>query len=307
MTPPYPPYHASREANMRAAGEMVLAAFGFATMSAIAHGFRGQVPWPAVAFARISVTMVIMLALVWWWRIPFRVWDRQLWWRSVLGVGGLLCNFYALSRLPITEVVTILSTAPIWVTVILWLIFHQRVRWTVWVHALLAAGGVYIMNRPSFSSDAFPLLVACGAAVIIASAKVALARVGHLPPVGVVAHYSLFATAVCGVLTLTVPDGLVATDPVPAVLWWWILPMGLAGTAAQFLLTTAYGRGTTTMVALVGLSQIAFAAAYDFIIWGHTIDGWKAAGIGIIAVAITLSVTSRAAVLPVEEAIRQEV
>lgn len=278
---------------MRAAAEMIFAAFGFATMSAIAHSFRGQVPWAGVAFARISVTMVIMLMLVWWWRIPFRIWDSRLWWRSVLGVCGLLCNFYALSRLPITEVVTILSTSPIWVTVILWLFFQQQTHWHVWFHAALAAAGVYLMNRPTFSSDAFPLLVACGAAIIIASAKVALARVGHLPPVGVVAHYSLFATVVCGILMFAVPDAKVAEAGWQPGLLWWILPMGLAGTAAQFLLTTAYGRGTTTMVALVGLSQIVFAGCYDYLIWGHTLDVSKAGGIGIIALAITLSVVSR--------------
>ena len=277
---------------------MAFAAFCFATMSTIAHGFGGQLPWASVAFARISVTMVIMLLLVWWWRVPFRLWDRQLWWRSVLGVGGLLCNFYALSRLPVTDVVTILSTTPIWVTVILWLFFKQHTHWQVWFHALLAAAGVYVMNRPSFSSEAFPLLVACGAAVIIASAKVALANVGHLPAVGVVAHYSLIATCATGVLTLTVHDPNVPEVHFSLGVWWWMLPMGLVGTVAQFLLTSAYGRGTTTMVALVGLSQIAFAAVYDYFVWGHTLDGWKVAGIAIIAVAITLSVTTRTAPRP---------
>lgn len=291
--PPDSPYHGDREANLRAAGEMVLAAFCFATMSTIAHSFRGEAPWPSVALARISVTMFIMHALVRWRGIPLLVWDRHLWWRSVLGVGGLLCNFYALSRLPVTEVVTILSTTPIWVTVILALFFRVQTRWHVWFHALLAAAGVYVMNRPTFSTEAFPILVACCAAVVIASAKVALARCGHIDPLAVVTHYSTFATGVCVVLTILVADANVAEVNTTPGLWLWLVPMGLAGTAAQFLLTTAYGRGTTTMVALVGISQIAFAALYDFLIWGRTLDVWKVTGIGMIIVAITLSVTQR--------------
>ncbi|MBP8132404.1 MAG: hypothetical protein KA184_22730, partial [Candidatus Hydrogenedentes bacterium] len=95
---------------------MLLASLGFATMSCIAHGFRGQAPWPAVALARIAVTPGIMYALLAARGIPM-VWcgSRALWWRSIFGTAGLLCNFYALTRLPVTDVVTVLSTSPVWV------------------------------------------------------------------------------------------------------------------------------------------------------------------------------------------------
>lgn len=282
---------------------MVSAAFCFATMSCIAHGFRGEAPWPLVTLARISVTCLFMHVLVRARGIPLVVWDRALWWRAAFGAGGLVCNFYALSRLPVTDVVTIMSTTPIWVMVILAAYYRKPMPAGLWAHAALAAGGVYIMNRPAFDTAAVPLLIACGGAVIIAGAKVALSRCAHVHPAAVVTHYATFSTGVALVLTLTVPDANVAAASTAPGLWWWMLPMGMAGTMAQMLLTQAYGRGSTSMVALVSLSQIPFAALYDRLVWGYSFDGWKVAGILIIACAITLSIRAGARAAAVREAL----
>jgi len=286
----------SAAANRRAARDMLLASFGFATMSCIAHGFRGQAPWPAVALARMAVTPLLMYALLAMHGIPM-VWfgSRALWWRSLSGTIGLLCNFYALTRLPITDVVTVLSTSPVWVAVILATVFRWPMPRGVWIHAALAVVGVYIMHRPSFNADALPLLVILLGAMVIATTKVSLSFCGHLHPYAVVAHYSTCATLISLVLCFVVTDPRVGHVNTSLGLWWWLVPMGLAGTGAQIFMTRAYARGATAMVALVSISQIAFAAAYDLVVWGHGFDLWKAAGVSVIAGAIALSVRANAA------------
>ncbi|MFP4501557.1 MAG: DMT family transporter [Candidatus Hydrogenedentota bacterium] len=288
------PIQSARLANRRAAIEMITAAFCFATMAAIAHGFGGVAPWPSVALVRIAVTCVLMHIVVRVRGVPLVVWDKALWWRAILGTCGLLCNFYALSRLPITDVVTILATAPVWVTVILVIVFRRPMPASVWLHAGLAAAGVYVMHRPTFSAEAIPLFIACGAAVIIGAAKVALSYCAHVHPLAVVTHYATFGTLAALATTLLVHDPNVGHTDYSLGVWWWLVPMGVAGTLAQFLMTMAYGRGVTTMVAIAGISQIAFAGVYDRFVWGHTFDLWKMVGIIMIATAIALSVNANA-------------
>ncbi len=220
--------------------------------------------------------------------------SRALWWRSIFGTAGLLCNFYALTRLPVTDVVTVLSTSPVWVAVILAAVFRRPMPPGVWLHAGLALAGVYVMHRPAFNAEAVPLLVALIGAVVVASVTISLSFCGQYHAYTVVAHYSTCATLVSLALCFLVRDPHVAQVNLSLGLWGWLLPMGLAGTGAQIMMTRAYARGATAMVALVSISQIPFAAAYDLAVWGHGFDAWKVAGVCMIAGAIALSMRANA-------------
>ena len=279
--------------NRRASLEMVAAAMAFATMACIAHGFRGQIAWSVVAFARIAVTMLMAFYLLRVTGAPLLIrGNRALWARSVFGSLGLLCTFYCLSRMPVTDTISIMATSTVWVTVILLVVFKERVAAHVWWHAALAVAGVLVMQRPTFSADSFPMFVAMAGSFIVAGAKVSLGRCGDLPSVSVVAHYATFASIAALVVCFVGVDAIVLSDDFSPAIWLWLLPMGLAGTIGQLLMTRAFGRGSTSTIALVGISQIAFSAAYDVAIWGHTFDTLELAGVAMIAAAIAMSVTT---------------
>ena len=281
--------------NGRAAIEMVAASLCFATMSCIAHGFSGQVAWPIVAFARILVTAALVLVALALYRAPLVIrGTRALWARSITGAIGLICTFYAITHMPVTDTVTVFATGPVWVTVILAFMFKRAVRKRVWFHVLLALLGVYVMHRPTFDAASLPLFVALFGAIAAAAAKVSISFCHGLRPLSIVAHYACCATLITGCLALTTAGATAAGPGAPPWLWLWLVPMGLAGTLAQLLMTTAYRRGGTTMVALVGISQIAFAALYDLAIWGHSFDRWKIAGVLMIACAIAMNITATA-------------
>lgn len=282
-----------------AAAEMFLAAFLFATMSCIAHGYSGRAAWPLVAFARIFVTLVLTLGMMWWFRAPFLFrGTRELWMRSIFGTIGLLCTFYSVTHLPLTDMVTIFATGPIWIAVILAIVMKQRMPWTVWLYAGWALLGVYVMYRPRFDAGALPLMVALFGAVAAAAAMVSLSMCHRLHRLSVVAHFSMCSTAASLFLCLVSPGRILKGMTLP--MWFWLLPMGLAGAFAQILMTSAYGRGSTTLVALVGISQIGFAAIYDSFVWGYPFDSWKIAGVSMIAAAIVMSILKRptAATIP---------
>lgn len=296
MTPP-PVLHTaiSRSVNRRAALEMLAASFAFATMSCIVHGFHGLVPWPVVSFTRILATSILVNIWVFANGLPFAFpGPRALWWRSIAGTVGLVCNFYSLSRLPVTDVVTVLSTSPIWVALILAIVSRRRPSFGAWLHAVLAAAGVYVMYRPSFDADLIPLAILVFCAFIMAIAQVSLSFCGDINPYTVVSHYSTVAAAICLGLCFVFHDPDVSAVSTNAGVWVWLVPMGLLGTIGQVLLTMAYGKGAPAMVALIGISQIAFAAFYDLAIWGNQFDFWKWIGVAMIATAIAMSVVANA-------------
>ena len=291
LSPERPQAIVSHATNMRAALEMTVAAFGFATMSCIAHGLQDHVSWPVIALARIVLTLLLVVAALIWYRIPVSLrGTKPLWWRSLCGSVGLLCTFYAVTRLPVTDAVTIFATGPVWITLILVVVFRQRFPKRVWLYAFLALAGVYIMHRPAFDTGALPIAVALLGAIAAAAAMVSLSFCRHLKNLIIVGHFSACATVISIGACFLTDEPILLDSAVSPVIFLWLLPMGLAGTFAQIFMTAAYRRGTPTMIALVGISQIAFAALYDLALWGYRFDLWKWAGIAMIATAISLSI-----------------
>lgn len=274
---------------------MVFASFSFATMSCIAHAYSATFSWPLVALARIGITWLLVCTLLFHYRLPFLIrGTRELWWRSLCGSMGLACTFYAVTHLPVTDQVTISATGPIWLTVILAVVFRQRMPRSTWAHAALALIGVYIMYRPTFDAASFPVLVALVGAVAGAGAMVSLSLCNAIPNLSVVAHFSSCSTVICLAICTFSPSALVLRPAVGSLSWLGLVPMGAAGMVGQVLITGAYGRGNPTMVALVGISGIAFAAIYDLLVWGYTFDGWKVVGVLLIATSIAMSILMNA-------------
>ena len=272
---------------------MLVGAVGFAAMAALAHGLSESLSWTFVTFVRMFVTLLIATATMLYRRSPIIVFGpRILWYRTIFGSCAMCCTFYALTHMPITHAATILSMNPIWIGVILFLVFKHRTPRAVWGYAALALCGVYLMHRPTFDSASFPMLIALAASIFIACAKVTLSRCGALPTPAVVLHFTGAASLVMLVVTLLNPGPIVlAGGTIPPNLWLGLIALGITGTIGQVLLTIALRRGHPTIVSLVGLSQIPMAATIDFLYWGRTLDLWHVAGIALIATSIILSVT----------------
>ncbi len=277
--------------NRSAALLMVGAVFGFATMSALAHGLRADLPWQVIAFSRSAVTLLVALVLLFWTRTTLVLrGNTALWMRSLFGSVGLLLTFYAVSRLPVTDTIVLFATSPIWITLILALLGEAKPAPHAWLHILLAVGGVWVMYRPKFDAAALPLLLALAGAIAVAIAMVGLSLSRDYPHLSIVTHFSGVATLVTLAVSLPVFDAGTATAltvPRNAAA---LLGLGTAGTVSQLLMTAAYRRGNATLVALVGLTQIVFAAMYDIVLFGHMPDVWKAVGVAMIAVGIVLNV-----------------
>ena len=282
-------------ANSRAAFESVLAAASFATMAALAHGFSGQLAWPIIAFSRVAVGLVLALFIMRVYRAPLLIrGTKALWCRTISGSMGLMATFYSLTHLPVTDTITIFAMSPIWITAILAIVFGERAHAGVWLHLALALGGVYVMQRPTFDAESFPILVAVFGSVIVAVVKVSLSRCADLHPLSVIVHHTAFTTLVALIACFVVTGALVLDPEMAASRWLWLIPIGVVGTFAAVMMTMAYAHGSTTMVALVGLSNIVFAGIYDVVFWNRSFDLWHIVGVTMIAASIVLNVTTSA-------------
>jgi drug/metabolite transporter (DMT)-like permease len=275
---------------------MLLSAFSFATMGAMAHALRNEVDWQIVALSRAFVTLVVFGGAAVIAGVKLRFWKpKSLWMRSVPGGISLVCTFFALANLPVSVVITLTNLSPIWITLLSWPLLRQPPRKGVWLAVLTGVVGVALVQQPQLAHGNYAVLVAVGGSFTIALAMIALHRLQDMDTRIVVFHFSVVAL-MFALATLvffgnwTVSRSVMLDGRVIVML----LGVGGAATLGQLFLTLAFAAGPPSEVAIVGLTQVVFAFGYDTGLSGHRFDTVTLAGMAlVIAPTVWLLVSRR--------------
>ena len=277
-----------------AALRMLGGAVCFAVMGALTHALGSRCDWLTVALARALFMFTTTAGLARSAGVRLVLFDPPtLWLRSIAGSFSLVCNFYALTVLPTADAITLSCAYPLWIVIATaWL--HRRPPALAEVLCVLSGlAGVVLIQRPHPGGDSFAVFVALMSSVSTAVAMLGLHRLKTVDPRAVVAHFAGVASLV-GFAWLPfrpAAGGLGSIDATTALL---LAGVGITGTAGQYLLTTAYASGPPTQVAVVGLSQVAFAMSFDAVFWGRRVGPLTLLGF-VLVLAPSAWVTARLA------------
>ncbi|MFM7112749.1 MAG: DMT family transporter [Planctomycetota bacterium] len=266
---------------------MLVGSFVFSIMSALANALGNRVDWQVVAIARSGVAFVLALGLALGGGATL-VFLRpgMLWVRSLSGSVSLVCTFYALTHLPLAEVLTITNTFPVWLALLSWPMLGERPGLDVWVASLMGVAGVALIKQPwnngGEAIDWLPVAAAFMAAWSTAVAMLGLNRLGHLDTRSVVAHFSAVATIVSIVSLWLFPRECSDSPVFSGDVQWLLAGVGLTATAGQLCLTRAFTTGTASSVAVVGLSQVLFAAAIDWMAFSRPLNATAIVGMAFV-------------------------
>ena len=259
-----------------------------ATMAAMVHALGENYHWSFVVFVRISLTFILAISAARVMGIrPIVFGPKALWSRSVFGTVAIICNFYALTHLTVTDAFTILKTSPIWLSIIVAVLNRRMHSSAMWLAIAIGFSGVVVMEQPKFEGNAFPIAVAVFSAIFIAIAQVSMGYLKQVPTLNIVIHFSGFAS----ITTLLVFLIGQHTPTLESLQWEqsrWLLAMAGVGTIGQVWITSAFRSGNPMLMALVGLSSIPLAATYDYVFWGNLLGPVQASGVGLIVIAIVL-------------------
>ncbi|WP_165220858.1 DMT family transporter [Aquisphaera insulae] len=262
---------------------MIAAAFCFATMGALTHGVAPRCDWLLVALVRIicSFTMSASMAILAGQRLVFLK-PRTLWLRSTAGTVSLICTFYALSRLPVADVLTLTNMYPLWIVLMSMAGTPRREILLDLACVVSGIAGVALIQQPHVSAAANGAVpVALVASVTTAIAMMGLHRLRQVDPRAVVAHFSGLASLV---LLAWAPfhgklSGLLDVDPLTALM---LLGVGVSGTVGQIFLTMAYAAGVPSRVAVLSLTQVVFGMMFDIVIDGRVLGPVTLAGFFLV-------------------------
>ncbi len=267
---------------------MVIGGFSFASMGALTFALGKQCDWMLIALFRMLLSFVLASYLATRATIrPFLFNRPLLWLRSLMGSVAMLCTFYALTHLPVSDVAVITETRPILVTLIAGYVIGERSSSRLWVILTLSMLGVILLEQPYFSSRNYAVFFALFAAFAGAVVMICLRLLRDIDPRVIVTHFSGTATLIAFlslVLFKSDVDISVLGNLKIVVM---LLGVGVLGTIGQLGMTKAFALGKAPKIAAAGYIKVGFAASYDLIFWQHSFQPTTIFGIALILTSTT--------------------
>jgi drug/metabolite transporter (DMT)-like permease len=273
---------------------MIGGAFSLATMGELCYALGSSCDWGIIALVRALLMLTTAVILVKTSGASLVVWrPRTLWVRSLAGSFSLVCNFYALTRLPVADAVTLMNLQPLWIVVISAVLLRRPAGLEI-LGVVCGLAGVVLIERPHISGDGLAAIVALVSSASSAVAMLGLHRLRQVDPRAVVAHFAGVATLVSATcLYFRWQDGSALLFERSGMVVGALLAVGVTGTLGQILLTKAYAAGAPAKVATVGLTQVVFAMGFDVILWNRELTPSTLIGFALVLAPTTwLSIRS---------------
>jgi drug/metabolite transporter (DMT)-like permease len=199
-------------------------------------------------------------------------------WRSALGLTSMGMTFQALILLPLADATAINFTAPIFATILSFLILKEDVGVHRWAAVAIGFVGVLIVARPGGSSlPAVGVLIALVAAVSQAGVTTTLRHLQRSENVSAIVFWFAVGGILVGGLLMTVFGHAHG-----AAAFAFVIAGGLLGGVGQLLMTTSL-RAPVSVVSAFDYLQIVGATIYGWLIFSDVPKAATILGAALIA------------------------
>jgi len=196
--------------------------------------------------------------------------------RSVSGLTGMCCFYFAVQHLPVAEVMVISQAVPLFVTALALPILGEIVGWRRWSAVALGFCGVLLALGPIDQVSNAALFAVAGTG-LWAIAMLTIRILGATEsPAATTFYYMVFGTLVAGL----VQPWFWKTPPFE--LWPLFIGAGLLGAIAQLMIAHALKVGEASVVSPFNYTAIIWAIAIDMVLWGVFPNHWTLAGAAVI-------------------------
>ncbi|HBI63796.1 MAG TPA: EamA family transporter [Clostridiales bacterium] len=260
---------------------ITLSAFFFALMNLFVR-LSGDLPLMQKSFFRNAVAFLFALAVLLRSEKKFQFQPKnlpQLILRSTFGTIGILCNYYAVDHLVLSDASMLNKLSPFFAIIISYLYLKEKVTPFQVSAVVIAFIGALCIIKPGLSSlTTGPALVGALGGLGAGAAYTMVRKLslnGERGPF-IVFFFSAFSCLVC------VPYLLAAFHPMTPEQLVFLLLAGFAAAGGQFSVTAAYANAPAREISVFDYSQIVFAALMGFVFLQQIPDFWSVIGYIII-------------------------
>ncbi len=260
---------------------IITSAFCFALMNAFVR-LSGDLPTIQKSFFRNFVAVIFAFAVLKKNKTPLR-WNKgNLKFhliRSIAGTIGILCNFYAVDHLVLSDASMLNKMSPFFSIIFSLIFLREKVSLPQAALVLSAFIGSLFIIKPSFSGmDVLPALIGFTGGMGAGAAYTTVRHLGKRGEKGpfIVFFFSSFSCIV------TLPYLILNFQPMRITQLVCLLCAGLAAAGGQFSITAAYCYSPAKEISVYDYSQIIFAGLLGFFLFNQIPDRYSFIGYVII-------------------------
>lgn len=260
---------------------IIVSAFCFALMNCFVR-LSGDLPTVQKSFFRNFIAVIFAAIILITSKTGFHYNKKDLPLlivRSACGTLGILGNFYAVSRLNISDASMLNKLSPFFAIVFSYLFLKERPKPIQAIGVLIAFIGSLFIIKPSMNfAETFPAIIGFMGGVGAGAAYTAVRALGSRGVKGpkIVFFFSAFSCIA------TLPFILVDYKPMTLKQVFILLCAGLAASGGQFAITAAYTNAPAREVSVFDYSQIIFAAVLGYWLFDQIPDIYSIIGYIII-------------------------
>lgn len=275
---------------------IMAAAFFFAAMNVFVK-LSGDLPAPQKSFFRNLIAMIFafMILMRSGEKLSYRKKDLpMLLLRSIFGTIGILCNFYAVDHLLVSDASMLNKLSPFFVIIFSALFLKEKANTVQKISVVIAFIGALFVIKPSM--DVFRNINSLIGVMGGLGAGIAYTCVRQLGKQGVKGARVVFFFSSFSCLVL-VPYLLVDYHPMTMQQLLCLIGAGLMAAGGQFSITAAYNFAPAKEISVFDYMQVVFAAILGFFFLGQIPDLYSVIGyVLIIGVAVWSFLRQREAV-----------
>ena len=252
-------------------------AFMIAAMNAVAKLLGGDYHPVELIFYR---NLVVLAAL-----LPFFHFSKK-WYlvktkrpkahiiRALVGTTGVGLAFWAVSLLPLANAITLMYTAPLFVTALSYPLLKEKVGPWRWLAVFIGFMGVVLIMSPSGENLLFlGVAVSLAAALFHGLTKVLLRDMGKTEnSLTTVFYFMVFGTIATGLILPFVWRGGRQADDFILV-----LVLGITGGLQQILKTKGYSLAPVSVISPFNYTGLIWATILGVMFWNE-LPGWSVIG-----------------------------
>lgn len=226
--------------------------------------------------------------------------------RGVVGVCAMGLGFFALTRLPLPEAITLNYAQPLLVVVFSSIFLGEAIRVYRWSAVAVGLLGVLVISWPELTllgsgaalgdQEVLGVIAALVAAAISAVAMLLVRNLVQSEPTATIVLWFSVTASILALLSL--PFGWQALTPVQAGL---LIAAGFCGGVAQILMTAAYRHAEASVVAPFEYTSMLLGIVVGYLVFGDIPTVHMLIG-GLIVVAAGIFIIWRERQLGLERA-----
>jgi len=204
--------------------------------------------------------------------------------RSIFGTMGIICNFYALSHLGLSDASSLSKLAPFFVVLFSFLFLKEALKLYHIAGISLAFIASLLIVKPigfSTSNYSFYALIATFGAMSAGAAYTsirALSKKNESPPL-IVFFFSIISCLIM------LPLIIYFYKPMSSIQILYLTLASISGALAQFSVTTAYIKAPGKEISIYDYSQVIFASFMGYILYSDIPDIYSLLGYILIFLA----------------------